>query len=89
VRELVGVEPALLRQLLRRLAKRRLGLRRAFGERFGVGGIGQGGKPRLRLGEQRGQRFGPHAMLARHVVDGGQALLHTPELGGSRSSLRW
>ena len=43
------------------------GARRASASR--IGGLGQRGESRLGFGEQCGQRLGPHAMLARDVVD--------------------
>ena len=48
----------------------------------GIGGFGERGEPRLGFREQRGQRLGPHAMLARHVVDRRQPLLDALQLGG-------
>ena len=82
MREFVGGELPLFSQVRRRFAETPLAFCRAPGERLRVGGFGQRRDAGLRFGEQRRQRVGAHAMLARHVVDRGQPVLDALQFVG-------
>ena len=82
MREFVAGEAALFRQIAGGRDDIVLPLPPRARERFGVGGFGERSQARLGLREQRGQRLGPHAVLARHVVNRRQPLLDALQFGG-------